>query len=287
MPLYCMLLLFCALLAGCGPTPQALQPKTLLVGMDGVQLSEYEKLGEASNLKRLHYRKAFTGGITGSGSEQQTVSGPGWMTLLTGVWANKHGVTSNALDLRVSPAYPSLFKQLRQALPNAYLASVVNWSPINTAFLLEDAQGSNVRESGLSDEQVTVRALEILGKTPADFTFIQLDLPDAAGHEHGFGPEYQQALRDVDARLGRLLDSVAERRERYPQEDWLVMVSTDHGREPSGVGHGGQTEGERSIFIASNKPLNEALPAQTSVAPIVLHHMGVDPLPSRGSKADH
>jgi len=277
MPRYRTLLLLCALLAGCEPTPQALQPKTLIVGLDGVQLSEYEKLGEASNLKRLHYRKAFAGGIAGSASEQQTISGPGWMTLLTGEWANKHGVTSNALNLRVSPDYPSLFKQLRRAMPNAYLASVVNRSPINTAFLLEDAQDSNVRESGLSDELVTQRALDILGNTPADFTFIQLDDPDAAGHQHGFGPYYQQALRNADAQLGRLLDEVAQRQQQYPREGWLVIVSTDHGRDASGVGHGGQSEGERTIFIASNKPLDEALPAQTSVAPIVLRHMGINP----------
>ena len=277
MPLYRLLLLFCVLLAGCEPTPQAVRPKTLIVGMDGVQLSEYEKLGESTALKRLHISKAFTGGIIGSESQQQTVSGPGWITLLTGVWANKHSVISNELHLRVDPNYPSLFKRLREAMPNAYLSSVVNWSPINTAFLLEDAQGSDVRESGLPDERVTARALEILTKEPADFTFIQLDDPDVTGHNHGFGPEYQQALREVDARLGKLLDKVAERRQRQPLEDWLVIVTTDHGRDASGEGHGGQSEGERSIFIASNKPLTDVMPAQTAVATIVLRHMGIEP----------
>ncbi len=216
---------------------------------------------------------------------------------MSGVWANKHKVVSNSEALRIAPEFPSLFKRLRDARPNAYIASIVNWSPINTAYLLVDAQGNNLRESGLNDEQVITRTLEILGNTPADFTFIQLDEPDQAGHASGFGPAYQAALREADERLGRLLDKVEQRMTQDPQEDWLVIVCTDHGRDYWGAGHGGVTEQEKTVFIASNKPLNEELnqpsipednpgpnglygyAAQTSVAPTVLRHMGLDLLP--------
>jgi len=293
-----LLLVACLLLAACGAEPAAKHPKTLLIGIDGVQLQQYEALGNDTQLKRrLHYTLAYTGGITGQASEQATLSGPGWMTLLTGVWANKHGVTANNESQRLNPAYPSLFKRLRQALPNAYLASVVNWSPINTAFLLEDARENDVRESGLSDEQVTVRALQILDSQAADFTFIHLDEPDQVGHSSGFGAGYQFALREADDRLGRLLDKVEARANKQPQEDWLVIVSTDHGRDYRGKDHGGATEQEKTVFIASNKSLNAGLSppsngedkpgsnglyqhvAQTSVAPTVLRHMGIELLP--------
>ncbi|WP_457472015.1 alkaline phosphatase family protein [Pseudomonas sp. TE21394] len=289
------LLLAALLVNGCDGKPLQTQPKTLVIGMDGVQLQHYEQLGDDTNLrKRLLYGKAYAGGITGRASEQATVSGPGWVTLLSGVWANKHQVVSNSEALRINPGFPSLFKRLRDALPNAYLASVINWSPINTAFLLVDAQGNNVRESGLSDAQVTARTLQILGNTPADFTFIQLDEPDQAGHAGGFGPAYQLALREADQRLGLLLDKVEERANEHPQEDWLVIVCTDHGRDEQGSGHGGVTEQEKTVFIASNKPLNEELnqpsipednpgpnnlygyAAQVSLAPTVLRHMGLD-----------
>lgn len=294
MRLSALLLMTLTLLAACDPAQPARQPKTLIIGIEGVQLDRYEALGDASNLhQRLYYGSAYTGGITGKASEQPTLSGPGWVTLLTGVWSNKHGVGSNAESLRVSPAFPSLFKRLRQALPTAYLSSVVNWSPINTAFLLEDAHGNDVRESGLSDENVIARALQILDTTPADFTFIQLGEPDAAGHNGGFDNRYQQALRKADNQVGELLDAVDLRSRRHLREDWLVIVSTDHGRDYWGKGHGGVTEQEKTIFIASNKPLNKELtqpsipkenpgpnnlyrlPAQTSVAPTVLRHMGV------------
>lgn len=289
-----LLLLLLALLPGCEPARHPSQPKALFIGLGGVQLQQYLQLGDATNLaQRLYYGKAYAGGINGTASEQPTLSGPGWVTLLTGVWSNKHGVDSNADSQRVNTAFPSLFKRLRQAFPNAYLASIVNWPPINTAFLLEDAHGADVRESGLTDAQVTERTLQILGNTPADFTFIQLDEPDQVGHNEGYGQRYLQALRKVDIEIGHLLDKVDQRRRMFPQEDWLVIVSTDHGRDYWGKGHGSVSEQEKSIFIASSKPLNQeltelsipaempgpnnlyGLPAQTSVAPTVLRHMGL------------
>jgi len=289
-----LLILFLAMLPGCDPARHPSRPKALLIGLDGVQLEQYLRLGDATNLQqRLYYGKAYAGGINGRASEQPTLSGPGWVTLLTGVWSNKHGVGSDTESLRVDPAFPSLFKRLRLAMPNAYLSSVVGWSPLNTAFLLEDAHGADVRESGLSDARVIERTLQILANTPADFTFIQLDEPDQIGHDHGYGEHYQQALRKADSQIGRLLDKVDKRRRMFPQEDWLVIVSTDHGRDYWGKGHGSASEQEKSIFIASNKPLNQeltmpsipvempgpnnlyGLPAQTSVAPTVLRHMGL------------
>ena len=293
-----LLLLFLALLPGCDPTQPPRRPKALFIGLDGVQLEQYLKLGDATQLKqRLYHGKAYAGGVNGKASEQATLSAPGWVTLLTGVWSDKHGVVSDAESLRANPAFPSLFKRLRLALPNAYLSSIVNWPPINTAYLLEDAHGADVRESGLSDEQVVERTLQLLGNTPADFTFIQLGEPDQIGHREGYGEggnsPYLQALRKADSEIGRLLDKVEQRRRMFPLEDWLVIVSTDHGRDYWGKGHGSASEQEKTIFIASNKPMNKeltkpsipaempgpnnlyGLPAQTSVAPTILRHMGL------------
>lgn len=280
------------LLSACMDTRKT-TPKTLLIGMDGVQLAHYEQLGPKSNLRRLHFTKAYAGGITGRATQQSTISGPGWTTLLTGVWANKHGVISNDTNLRANPEFPGLFRRIRAAQPDAFISSIINWSPINTAFLVEDVKSNNVTESGLTDEQVTLRTLDVLENQPADFTFIQLDEPDTVGHESGFGEQYTNALRAADERLGRLLDKVEERARLNPDEDWLILLSTDHGRDATGHGHQGQSEQEKTIFIASNKHLNAeftrpSIPednpgpndlygfaAQTSIAPTVLRHMGV------------
>lgn len=68
--------------------------------------------------------------------------------------------------------------------------------------------------------------------------------------DSGFGDHYQQALRTLDSLIGHLLDKVDERRRLHPQEYWLVIISTDHGRDYWGKSHGSASEQEKSIFIA-------------------------------------
>lgn len=289
-------LMAAVLLVACSAAQaQAGQEKTLIIGIDGVQLSQYERLGPDANLHRLSYAKAYAGGVIGKPTQQPTLSGPSWITLLTGVWADKHGVMSNDAQWRLDPRYPSVLKRLRQARPDAHIASVVNWSPINGAFLADEVAAFDVVESGLSDDRVVERVTAILSSTPADLTFAHLDEPDSVAHEYCFGDAYQTALANSDRRLGMLLDQVQARQQRLPKERWLVLLTTDHGRDPAGCGHGGQSESEKTVFIAANQSLNAELTdprppadnpgpnglygyaAQTSLAPTVLRHMNLEP----------
>ncbi len=280
-----------ALLGTLTPMAHADQ-KAIVVGIDGVQLEKLQAL-YLPNMARLTLRKAYTGGITGTGTTQPTVSGPGWSTILTGVWMNKHKVTSNSSGL-ANPLYPSLFKRIRDAKPSAYIASVTNWTAINQQFFAQDVATNDYTASGLKDPEVIRQVVELIRTAPSDFIFLALDDPDAAGHSSGFGSAYNDALRLADARLGQILDAVDQKRNQTG-DDWLVLVVTDHGREASGYGHGSQTMNEKTIFISSNKAMNaefnlyvEGLPnqdfnglygnlAQTWIAPTVLRHLGIEP----------
>jgi|GEM_PF-2843176 len=42
-------------------------------------------------------------------------------------------------------------------------------------------------------------------------------------------------------------------RSTYAEEDWLIIISTDHGGTETG--HGGQTAFERMTWLACNKPI--------------------------------
>lgn len=268
-------------------------PKVLLIGMDGMQYEKAQAL-QLPNLARMNVTRAYTGGIQGAGSEQTTYSGPGWGTILTGVWANKHQITSNDSGL-ANPQYPSLFKRIRDARPNAYIASVTHWGSINQQFFPTEVAGNNFNASGWEDQAVTDKVVEIINTTSADFVFAHLDDPDHAGHASGFGSAYNTALRNTDARLGQMLNAV-QARQSQTGDDWLVLVTTDHGREATlGYNHGNQTTSEKTIFIASNKALNAEFsqfvsglpnsafsglygnPAQTWIAPTVLRHLGIEP----------
>ncbi|MGD1880614.1 MAG: Ig-like domain-containing protein [Kiloniellaceae bacterium] len=261
--------------------------KAILVGIDGAQLEKLLLLGlqsEVEALLGLDIVESYTGGEKGTETEQATSSGPGWSTLLSGVWVDQHGIDSNNSQPIVSEV-DSIFERIDAAIPDANIASVVHWSPINTghfareAGLLEDGAVIDEVVSGISDQQVTDTVVDMILEDAPDFTFVHLDDVDGAGHGYGFGEEYNDALATALAQLKAIKDAVDQRMAENPDEDWLILVTTDHGRDPlTGSGHGGQTDSERRTFIASNKELgefDEAVPA-TSVVTTILDHLGVD-----------
>ena len=61
-------------------------------------------------------------------------------------------------------------------------------------------------------------------------------------------------------------------------EDWLFIVTTDHGRDfATGKNHGGQSERERTTWIATNsKNLNSRFsssPAVVDILPSIANHL--------------
>jgi hypothetical protein len=67
-------------------------------------------------------------------------------------------------------------------------------------------------------------------RSPREFTFVHLSLPDRAGHAHEFmGKEYLDAVEQTDRLLGRILNTVANRPGLHRHT--LVLLTTDHGGE--------------------------------------------------------
>ncbi len=277
------------MLLGTGISIAHAEQKALLVGIDGVQFERIQALN-TPNFDRLNITKAYTGGIAGDNNEQATYSGPGWSTILTGVWVNKHGVTSNSSGL-ANPDFPSIFKRLEDHDPILKVASIAHWAPINTQFFTNDAAQIDLVKNGQDDPTVVSEAIQFM-QAGGDFTFVHLDDPDHYGHSYGFGSKYNDSIKIADQQLGQLLDTV-EQLEKESGDDWLVLVTTDHGRDLLGYGHGDQTTQEKTIFIASNKPMNKEFTqpvsnlansdfdglygyaAQTSITPTLLRHMGI------------
>ena len=272
-----------------------MENKVLLIGIDGVQ---FERIGalDTPGFDRLSVKKAYTGGIAGTGSEQGTKSGPGWATILTGVWANKHQVTSNGSGLANSH-FPSVYRHIKQAYPGANVYSYSTWAPIHNQFFANDLSLMTGHNAGGTDATNFSYAMTAMDKSQTDFVFLHLDEPDVVGHNKCFGSNYDESIKLADTRVGQLLDKVEARQAKG--ENWLVLVTTDHGRTPgTGCHHGNQTEEEKTVFIASNKTLNREhsdlvtnLPnssfsniygyaSQAAITPTILRHMGITIAPA-------
>ena len=117
--------------------------------------------------------------------------------------------------------------------------------------------------------------------------FVHYDDVDHAGHTKGFDPKepaYLEAIAQADRRIGRLLAAIRARK-TYRKENWLIIVSTDHGG--SGRHHGGNTPAQRTIFLlvsgtnAVRGPL-EPPPRIVDVPATALAHLGIAIKPGWG-----
>ena len=94
---------------------------------------------------------------------------------------------------------------------------------------------------------------EITSTDCADFVFIIYENTDSAGHDFGFtfnNPVYKDGFKTEDA-YGYEVIKAIEARETYDTEDWLIIVTSDHGG--IGTGHGGPSIQERMNFVVMNK----------------------------------
>jgi predicted AlkP superfamily pyrophosphatase or phosphodiesterase len=273
------------------PTPHA-----LILGLDGVRPDAFQA-AKTPHLDRLIEAglvtwDAFAGGADAESdpTTQATSSGPGWTSILTGVWHDRHHVADNTFQGADLANNPHLFARIRAVRPTAQLVSIVHWAPINEHLLRPyPSQASLLLEPGSDSAVAAAGAAQIRDADPA-VLFLHFDEVDSAGHSFGYGApiaEYIAAIELVDLHVGVVLDALQERESRTGEE-WLVIATTDHGG--LGTGHGGQSAEERTIWITAKGPGIQAGvlthgPGHTIVALTVLDHMGVH-VPSSEGFAD-
>ncbi|MDP6512960.1 MAG: alkaline phosphatase family protein, partial [SAR202 cluster bacterium] len=97
--------------------------KVLIIGIDGCR-PDALLAAETPNLDTL-----IDDGLVSYQAQtcEFTVSAPGWSSMLTGVWPNKHGVKDTSFDGADYGSYPHFFQRLKEAREDAVTASIVNW----------------------------------------------------------------------------------------------------------------------------------------------------------------
>ena len=221
-----------------GSEPTIPKGRVLVIGIDGVRPDALQ-IADTPAIDELITAGAFTKNTKILGDryrDNETISGPGWSSFLTGVWADKHGVNDNTFRGENYDKYPHFFAYLKQAFPKAVTGSFVDWEPIDT-FILRDADvrevcpASNKDSLSQKDEKLANKAAEFLAQQNPHAVFVYFGQVDEIGHQDGFHPSvpsYLQALQTVDAHVAILVKAIQSRPE-YLAENWLVVISTDHG----------------------------------------------------------
>ncbi len=267
-------LLWCGLAGALVASPVAAQPpakKALLIGIDGCR-PDALLAAKAPHLHGLIKDGCFSDHAQ---TVDLTISGPSWSSMLTGVDWKKHGVRDNSFKGADFAAFPHLLARYKKARPHGFAASVAHWDGI--AKIITEADHATTHKTGAETAAV---ASKVLAEKDADLVFVHFDDVDGAGHKHGFSPKeakYLDAIAQVDGHVGDLLKAIRGRK-NYDKEDWLIVVSTDHGG--SGKGHGQNIPEHRTIFlIVSGKSAArgtiEPAPSVFDVTPTILTHLGV------------
>ncbi len=223
---------------------------------------------------------------------EETVSGPGWSSMVIGVWADKHGVHNNDFTENAYHQYPDFLTRLEQVDSTFNTFAVVDWPPLGEQVdggpLFGDAIDVKVTFDGeemgydVADSLSVVAAVEHLTDADPDAVFVYLGYIDIVGHDtSSLDPLYLAAIEAADVQVGQLIAAVRARAS-YQDEDWLILMSTDHGRRDDG-GHGGQSLEERTIFYLASGATPDSLtgidrpdgPFVVDVAVTALDHLGV------------
>jgi hypothetical protein len=130
------------------------------------------------------------------------------------------------------------------------------------------------------DELVSKEAAKYIEKESPDLSWVYLEFTDDVGHMYGDGPAMDDAVKKADVQIGRIWESVKKR--EAMGEEWMMVVTTDHGRSPrNGRNHGCQTDRERITWICTNiENLNKSYhqnPGEMDIMPSILSHLEIIP----------
>ncbi|WP_218055973.1 alkaline phosphatase family protein [Actinobaculum suis] len=245
-------------------TSPAVRPRPLLLlGLDGTRWSIAAEPGVGTNLQRL----AREGSWHQMTMEVPTISAPGWGSILTGTTHAEHGLRDNSCVGGRTWNCPDFLSQAFYEDQRTTTFAAAGWpvlvdpsglGPIIHPRMEQQYAGLHnviVRDGEtygyqrIDAEIADIAAAKLRSPEAFDVGFVYFCDVDDAGHVYGLqGEEYRAAIRRVDAHVGHLVEVISAR-----DEDWLVVLTTDHGHRDEG-GHGGDSPRERESWVVAWAP---------------------------------
>jgi predicted AlkP superfamily pyrophosphatase or phosphodiesterase len=290
-----------------GAIAQAKARKAVFVIVDGVPFDVIKKLSlpaftEISKVGGL--AQTLVGGERNGYSQTPTISAVGYNSVMTGTWVNKHNVWDNDIAAP-NYNYPTIFRILKSAQPEKKIAVFSSWLDNRTKLI-----GDGLKETGeikmdyyadgyeldtvqfphdnkrdfmhRIDEKVVAEAAQSIRDRAPDLSWVYLEYTDDMGHMYGDSPQFYKAVEYADRQVQKLWEAI-QYREKNLNEEWLIIVTTDHGRnKETGKDHGGQSDREKAGWILTNAAgLNARFKsgnsAMVDIMPTIARFLNINP----------
>ena len=243
--------------------------KAIVIGYDGCRADALKYLGNTSfsGIGKMlddgaSLNLTYCGGVNyPEENTQATSTAPGWCSILTGEWADKHGITGNGITKTME--YKTLLTSLTEDGVIDSARFVTSWDghfmTDDSTYKLEkeycEENEINVAFNFCTEDVASSSAVikDLKQDDCSDFIFAIYEGPDHAGHSFGFStnsPIYEAGFVLNEILAYRTLKAI-ENRDTYESEDWLIIITADHGGY--GTSHGNASIQERMTFIVTNK----------------------------------
>jgi len=241
---------------------QAKTKKILVIGVDGI-INTAIDYANTPGIDKITADASYSmngyGGVPAYGSS-------GWATLLTGVSADKHGVTQNkTFNGNKFTQFPSVVSRIKAGTPATVVASVVRTAEINT--LLNQSADQKFQYN--TDEEVYAKSVALLKEANMGAVFVQFSSPADVGNSAGYQlrqASYVLAIQKIDEYVAGLNTAITSR-STYANEDWNIFFVSTHGGTETGVPQSNAPEEINVPIILSGAELDNKELIGTSLAP--------------------
>ena len=247
------------------------EKKAIIIGYDGCRADVLTEMVDGKSAvdtlldDGASINLAYCGGVNyPAPNTQDTSTAPGWCSILTGVWASEHGITANGITKSLE--YKTLLTTLVEENKIDSSSFITKWKGHfdrkNATYNEEkdycEENNLNVSFNRLKNDEASHEYTlnEVSKKDCADFIFVIYEPTDSTGHNYGFtinNPRYKEAFNTADQYGFETINAIKQRA-TYDTEDWLIIITSDHGG--IGTDHGGASIQERMTFIVANKEID-------------------------------
>lgn len=254
--------------------------RILLIGIDGIGI--LPQIAKTPNIERVIQNGIYTFNGT---TVYPSYSLECWSSMLHAVDPALHKMSTTFFppdQWDPNSPYPSVFKMILQARPNAEIGSFVNWDIINSLIIEKNLQMT--KRNNQNDESVAMEAAEYVKDTNFTMVFVSFNDCDESGHKDGFYSENQiRTLESVDRYIGGIFSALNE---SGKDKDTMIILSTDHGG--SGLrpaSHGSNHPKDMTVYWAAtgpNFPRHKELVAKyhtIDMTPTILYVLGISQHP--------